>query len=90
MYPPGTGGGWRLSYRELDVEQLGAIYESLLEQMPQMAGETMFRLDLDRRELIVSATERTRLAHRRGETQETVYRPRRDEVTAKTRKMKTT
>jgi uncharacterized protein (DUF433 family) len=56
-----------LSYRELDVEQLGAIYESLLEQSPQVASETMYKISLDGRELWVNAGERARLAERRGE-----------------------
>jgi len=67
MVPAKNRGLVRLSYRELDVEQLGAIYESLLEQVPQVASETMFRVSLDKRELIVTAAERARLARRRGE-----------------------
>ena len=56
-----------LSYRELDVEQLGAIYENLLEQSPQVASETMYKVSLDGRELWVNGIERARLAERRGE-----------------------
>ena len=56
-----------LSYRELDVEQLGAIYENLLEQKPCVAAETMYKVDLDGRQLWVNAVERARLAERRGE-----------------------
>ncbi|MFC1547705.1 Eco57I restriction-modification methylase domain-containing protein [Candidatus Neomarinimicrobiota bacterium] len=60
-------GQVRLSYRELDVEQLGAVYENLLEQSPRITSETMFRILIDGRELIVNTTERQRLAERRGE-----------------------
>jgi hypothetical protein len=61
------GGFVHLSYRELDVEQLGAIYENLLEQKPYLAAETMYEVSLDGRELWVNAAERARLAERRGE-----------------------
>lgn len=61
-----------ISYRELDVEQLGAVYESLLEQMPQIATELLYWVQMDGRELYVTAAERTHLAHRRGETSETL------------------
>jgi hypothetical protein len=57
----------RLSYRELDVEQLGSIYENLLEQTLAIAREPMWRIRLDDRELVVTAAERHRLAERRGE-----------------------
>lgn len=60
-------GRVRLSYRELDVEQLGAIYENLLEQKPYRASETMYKIELDGRQLWVNSTERSRLAERRGE-----------------------
>lgn len=60
----------RLSYRELDVEQLGAIYENLLEQIPQVALEPLYRVALEKRELVVNAAARARLAQRRGETEE--------------------
>ncbi len=64
---PARTGQVRLSYRELDVEQLGAVYENLLEQIPQIASEPMFRVVLDGRELVVTLPERQRLAERRGE-----------------------
>lgn len=66
---PGRTGQVRLSYRELDVEQLGAVYENLLEQIPQIATETMYRVILDKRELVVTAEERQRLAGSRGEVE---------------------
>lgn len=65
---PGRAEGLvRLSYRELDVEQLGAIYETLLERTLELAQEPMWRIRLDARELVVTASERSRLAERRGE-----------------------
>lgn len=64
---PTRAGQVRLSYRELDVEQLGAVYESLLEQAPQIADETMYRVQLDGRMLVITSEERQRLASRRGE-----------------------
>lgn len=79
LIPARDRGRLRLSYRELNVEQLGAIYESLLEKTPQVAGETMFRLDMDRRELVVNAAERARLARRRGEGQGAAAAPQEEE-----------
>jgi hypothetical protein len=79
---PGQAMGLvRLSYRELDVEQLGAIYENLLEQTLEIAHEPMWRIRLDDRELVVTAEERARLAGRRGEVQreESVGAPFEDE-----------
>jgi len=64
---PTRAGQVRLSYRELDVEQLGAVYESLLEEVPRIAAETMYRVQLDGRQLVITADERHRLAERRGE-----------------------
>lgn len=71
LIPARNRGLVRLSYRELDVEQLGAIYENLLEQIPQVAHEILYRVALEKRQLIVNAAERARLAQRRGETLET-------------------
>jgi hypothetical protein len=69
LVPGETTGLVRLSYRELDVEQLGAIYENLLEQTLEIAREPMWRIRLDDREFVVTAEERARLAGRRGEVQ---------------------
>lgn len=63
----GRAGLIRLSYRELDVEQLGSIYENLLERELRVAGETMWDVRLDDRQLFVTAVERARLAESRGE-----------------------
>ena len=43
-----------LSYRELDVEQLGSVYESLLEQSVDYAAEPMWRIRLDDRSYVVT------------------------------------
>ena len=64
---PTRAGQVRLSYRELDVEQFGAVYEGLLEQVPQVAAESMYRVQLDGRQLVITANERQSLAGRRGE-----------------------
>lgn len=42
-----------VSYRELDVEQLGSIYEGLLELTLALASEPLERINLDGRELVV-------------------------------------
>ena len=56
-----------LSYRELDVEQLGSVYESLLEQSVDYAAEPMWRIRLDDRFYVVTDAQRQDLAARRGE-----------------------
>lgn len=58
----GTGGGrqgarQRVHYGSLDVEDLGRVYEALLELEPGIASEPMLRLRRDKVELVVSATE---------------------------------
>jgi hypothetical protein len=61
-------GKLRLSYRELDVEQLGAIYEGLLERTCEVTSEALWPIRLNDRELYVTAVQRAELARRRGET----------------------
>lgn len=60
-------GKVRLSYRELDVEQLGAIYEGLLERTLEVAREPLWPIRLDDQELYVTGAQRAELAERRGE-----------------------
>jgi len=56
-----------LSYTELDVEQLGSVYETLLEQSVDYAVEPMWRIRLDDRPYVVTEEQRQDLAARRGE-----------------------
>jgi hypothetical protein len=65
--PRGHVGQVRLSYRELNVEQLGAIYEGLLEQAPAYAHCRMWRVELDSRLLVIDDPTRERIRAVRGE-----------------------
>lgn len=56
-----------LSYRELNVEQLGAIYEGLLELTPAFAARRLWRVELDGRVLEIDDGERERIRALRGE-----------------------
>ncbi len=47
----------RLSYRDLDVEELGRVYEALLELEPGIAGEPMARLRRAKLEVVVPAAQ---------------------------------
>ena len=57
-----------LSYRELDVEQLGALYEGLLERKVAYVDEPLWRIRLDGDVVLVNASQRDELRRRRGET----------------------
>jgi len=61
------GSRVHLSYRELDVEQLGSVYETMLEQSVDCAVEPMWRIRLDDRPYVVTEAQREDLAARRGE-----------------------
>lgn len=65
--PKGYHGKVRLSYRELNVEQLGSIYEGLLEVTPSFAREQQWRVKLDNNILVIDDDMRRRLADKRGE-----------------------
>lgn len=65
--PKGHVGKVRLSYRELNVEQLGSIYEGLLEQTPAFAHERMWRCELDSRGIVIDDANRDRIRDVRGE-----------------------
>src|SRR5262249_11981502 len=65
--PRGQVGKVRLSYRELNVEQLGSIYEGLLEQAPAYAHDRMWRVELDSRLLVIDDPTRERIRTVRGE-----------------------
>ena len=65
--PKGHVGRVRLSYRELNVEQLGSIYEGLLEQVPAYAHQRMWRCELDSRPIVIDDANRERIRELRGE-----------------------
>jgi hypothetical protein len=67
---PTKQGLARVSYRELNVEELGSIYESLLELHLEVADDELWRVRLDGRECVVTTTQRAELADRRGEVVE--------------------
>jgi hypothetical protein len=54
-------GRERVSFRELDIENLGAVYEGLLEYEPQVAAETSFEIRVQGRVFVLSAAETARL-----------------------------
>jgi hypothetical protein len=57
---PGVGRE-RVSFRELDIENLGAVYEGLLEHEPRVAAETTFELTLAGRKYALPGAEVQRL-----------------------------
>jgi len=65
--PKGHVGRVRLSYRELNVEQLGSIYEGLLEQVPAYAHDRMWQCELDSRGIVINDANRERIRDIRGE-----------------------
>lgn len=54
-------GRERISYRELAIEQLGSVYEGLLEHEPKVAAEPMFALRVQGREFVLAPAELHRL-----------------------------
>ena len=65
--PRGQVGKVRLSYRELNVEQLGSIYEGLLELAPAYAQERLWEVELDTRLLHLTDAQRETIRDIRGE-----------------------
>ncbi len=57
---PGVGRE-RVSFRELDIEQLGAVYEGLLEHEPRLARETTLELKMQGRLLALTPEDTVRL-----------------------------
>ncbi len=70
--PGRRGGELRVSYRELDVEQLGSIYETLLALAPMRADDELWRAVVDGREVVLTTAQRSDLARRRSEVDLTV------------------
>ena len=56
-----------LSYRELDVEQLGSLYEGLLERTVDYVEEPLWRIRLDGDVVFVTEAQLSDLRKRRGE-----------------------
>lgn len=54
-------GRERVSFRELDIEQLGNVYQGLLDYEPGEAAETMIECSVGGRELALTADELVRL-----------------------------
>lgn len=50
-------GRERVSFRELEIEQLGSVYEGLLEYEPAEAADTLIECSVNGRELALSAEE---------------------------------
>ena len=65
--PKGQTGWVQLSYRELNVEQLGSIYEGLLEQTPAYAQTRVWQAELDSRIIVIDDANRERIREVRGE-----------------------
>lgn len=65
--PRGQVGKVKLSYRELNVEQLGSIYEGLLELAPAYAGARLWEVELDTRLVHLTDTQRDTIKAIRGE-----------------------
>lgn len=51
----------RVSFRELDIEQLGAVYEGLLEYEPKVAAETMLEVKIQGKTYALKVPELVRL-----------------------------
>ena len=58
-------GRERVSFRELEIEQLGAVYEGLLEYEPRIASETMIEVRVQGREFVLAPAEVIRLCRQK-------------------------
>jgi type I restriction-modification system DNA methylase subunit len=58
-------GRERISFRELDIEQLGNVYQGLLEYEPAEAGELMLEVSVGGRELALTPDEVIELCERK-------------------------
>ena len=54
-------GRERVSFRELDIESLGAVYEGLLEYEPRIAREVCFKVQVQGREYVLTPAQLVRL-----------------------------
>jgi len=59
-------GRERVSFRELDIESLGSVYEGLLEREPRIAGPAAIEAEVAGRSLVLEADELAGLCGERG------------------------
>ena len=59
-------GRERVSFRELDIESLGAVYEGLLEYEPRVAPETTLEIDVQRRVFALTPADVLRLCNEKN------------------------
>lgn len=59
-------GRERISFRELDIESLGAVYEGLLEYDPKIISETAFEINVQGRTYCLNDNELQRLCQKKG------------------------
>src|SRR5205823_5549412 len=59
-------GRERVSFRELEIEQLGSVYEGLLEYEPAIAGCTLIEVEAAGRELALTAEQIVRLCQQKS------------------------
>ena len=59
-------GRERVSFRELDIENLGAVYEGLLEYEPRIAGETTLEVRVQGRAYALAPAELVRLCEQKS------------------------
>jgi len=59
-------GRERISFRELDIEQLGAVYEGLLEYEPRIARETLIELRVQGKHYVLAPEDVVRLCEQKG------------------------
>jgi len=69
-----------LSYRELDVEQLGSLYEGLLERTVDYVEQPLWRIRLDGDVVLVTEAQLSDLRKRRGEVGAAAQEPEEDEA----------
>lgn len=58
-------GRERVSYRELEIEQLGSVYEGLLEYEPRTAQQTMIEAVVQGRDFVLTPSELKRLCEQK-------------------------
>ncbi|HOA62269.1 MAG: type I restriction endonuclease subunit M [Verrucomicrobia bacterium] len=58
-------GRERVSYRELEIEQLGSVYEGLLEYEPRTADQTMIEVVVQERDFVLTPAELKRLCEQK-------------------------
>jgi len=58
-------GRERVSYRELEIEQLGSVYEGLLEYEPRTASDTMIEVVVQGRDFVLTPVELNRLCEQK-------------------------